>query len=156
VVFRAFVKAADALTVGIPGGPRGYQVLAAAAREDASSQSVLAQRLGIDRTVMTYLLDDLVQAGLVERRPDPADRRSRRVVLTSSGRAVLADLEQRLRHAEDHILADLPRAEQDTLRRLLRQLADRINARDPVANVCQVVEDLHDAGERHTRRSPRQ
>ena len=34
-------------------------------------QLALAQQLGIDRTVMTYLLDDLERAGLVERRPGP-------------------------------------------------------------------------------------
>ena len=31
---------------------------------------------------MTYLLDDLEAAGLVERRPDPTDRRARRVAPT--------------------------------------------------------------------------
>ena len=72
VVFRAYVKAADAVTEGIPGGHRGYQVLVAAARDEPGSQAALAQRLGIDRTVMTYLLDDLEAADLVARQPDPA------------------------------------------------------------------------------------
>ena len=78
VTFRAYVKAADAATAGMPGGHRGYQVLCAAARDEPGSQAAMAQRLGIDRTVMTYLLDDLEAAKLVERQPDPADRRSRR------------------------------------------------------------------------------
>ena len=93
VVFRAYVKAADAVTDGIPGGHRGYQVLCAAARDEPGSQAAMAGRLGIDRTVMTYLLDDLEAADLVARRPDPADRRSRRVVATDHGRVVLADRE---------------------------------------------------------------
>ena len=75
----------------MPGGPRGYQVLASAAVEGPRTQLALAQQLGLDRTVMTYLLDDLQKAGLVERRPDPADRRARRVVLTDAGRARLCD-----------------------------------------------------------------
>src|SRR5580704_12419308 len=100
VVFRAYVKAADAVTDGIPGGHRGYQVLAAAARDESGSQAALAQRLGIDRTVMTYLLDDLEAADLVERQPDPADRRSRPVVATGHGREVLADLDARFARAE--------------------------------------------------------
>src|SRR6202046_5973915 len=65
-VFRAYVKAADAVTDGIPGGHRGYQVLVAAARDEPGSQAALAQRLGMDRTVMTYLLDDLEAAALGE------------------------------------------------------------------------------------------
>src|ERR1700692_4805037 len=93
VVLRGYVKAADAVTEGLPGGHRGYQVLSAAARDEPGSQAALAARLGIDRTVMTYLLDDLVKADLVERRQDPSDRRTRLVVATKHGRVVLADLE---------------------------------------------------------------
>jgi DNA-binding transcriptional MocR family regulator len=59
--------------------------LDAAAHGAVGSQLALAQHLGIDRTVMTYLLDDLEAAGLIERRPDPADRRARRVVATQLG-----------------------------------------------------------------------
>src|ERR1700678_3506015 len=95
VGFRADVKAAHAGTDGIPRGPRGYQVLAPAARDESGSQAALAQRLGIDRTVMTYLLDDLEAADLVARQPDPFDRRSRRIVATKHGRHVLADLATR-------------------------------------------------------------
>src|SRR6266567_550421 len=58
------------------------------------SQLALAQHLGVDRTVMTYLLDSLAEAGLVERRPDPADRRARRIVATARGRALLAGLDR--------------------------------------------------------------
>jgi DNA-binding MarR family transcriptional regulator len=142
VVLRAYVKAAGAATAALPGGPRGYQVLAAAAREEPGSQSALAHRLGIDRTVMTYLLDDLAAAGLVERRPDPADRRSRRVVATAHGRRVLADLERRLHHAEDHLLAGLDAAERTTLRSLLGRVAADANDLDPVANACDAVEEI--------------
>src|ERR1700691_5106845 len=119
VVFRAYVKAADAVTDGIPGGHRGYQVLCAAARDEPGSQAAMAGRLGIDRTVMTYLLDDLEAAGLVAPRPAPAARRSRRVVATEHGRVILADLETRFSHAEQHLLAGLAPAEQAVFRVLL-------------------------------------
>src|SRR3979411_2973367 len=80
VTFRAYIKAANAVVCDIPGGPRGYQVIVAAIQHQADSQGALAQRLGVDRTVMTYLIDDLEKAGLVERRADPVDRRSRPIV----------------------------------------------------------------------------
>ena len=73
--------------------PRGYQVLASAAQSTVGSQLALAQHLGIDRTVMTYLLDDLEAAGLIERRPDPADRRARRIVATRQGVDLLVTLD---------------------------------------------------------------
>ena len=142
VVFRAYVKAADAATEGVPGGHRGYQVLCAAARDEPGSQAAMAQRLGIDRTVMTYLLDDLEAARLVERQPDPADRRSRRVVATAHGREVLADLDARFARAEQHLLAGLTADQQAAFRVLLATLAAHANDLDPVLTACEAVEDL--------------
>jgi len=142
VLFRGYVKAADAVTEGLPGGHRGYQVLSAAARDEPGSQAALAARLGIDRTVMTYLLDDLVTAGLVERRQDPCDRRTRLVVATDHGRVVLADLEARFALAEQHVLAGLSAEDQGTFRGLLAVLAQHVNGLDPVATACEVVAEI--------------
>src|ERR1700710_1796122 len=106
-VFRAYVAAAHAAVADLPGGPRGYQVLSAAAQGTVGSQLALAQHLGVDRTVMTYLLDDLEAVGLIERRPDPADRRARRIVATRKGTKLLGTLNDRLRAAEADLLAPL-------------------------------------------------
>jgi DNA-binding MarR family transcriptional regulator len=142
VVLRAFVKAANAATADLPGGPRGFQVLATVAREEPGSQSALAHRLGIDRTVLTYLLDDLARAGLVERRPDPLDRRNRRVVATPLGQQLAVELDRRLRHAEDHLLGGLDGAERTTLRGLLERVASYANDLDPIASACDAIEDI--------------
>lgn len=124
VLSRCYAKAVTAALTAVPGGHRGYQVLAAAARDEHGSQLALAQHLGIDRTVMTYLLDSLAEAGLVERRPDPADRRARRIVATARGRSLLGELGERLREAEDHVLAGLDGdADRQEFRALLRRLA---------------------------------
>ena len=136
MVFRAYVAAADAAVAELPGGPRGYQVLAAATRSDVGSQLALAQHLGIDRTVMTYLLDDLEAAGLIERRPDPADRRARRVVATGHGATVLTELDRRLRAAEARVLDPLDADERVAFRTQLRRLATRIDALHPVDDPC--------------------
>src|SRR6266700_3610614 len=121
---RYSVKAVAATFADVPGGPRGYQVLAAAARDEHGSQLALAQHLGVDRTVMTYLLDSLAEAGLIERRPDPADRRARRIVATARGRTLLDELGERLREAEGQVLAGLDEAEdRQAFRTLLQRLA---------------------------------
>ncbi|MEU8246887.1 MarR family winged helix-turn-helix transcriptional regulator [Nonomuraea sp. NPDC048916] len=142
VVFRAYIRTADALVSELPGGARGYQVLAAAAQELSGGQGALAQRLGIDKTVMTYLVDDLERAGLVERRPDPADRRNKRVLATAEGRATWASLRSRLEHAEEHVLAPLEAAERPLFRELLRKLAVRAHTLDPVESACELVAEL--------------
>lgn len=142
VVFRAYVKATDVAVGKLPGSHRGYQVLKAATEEQPESQSALCARLGIDRTVMTYLLDDLERAGLVARKPAPADRRTRLVVATEAGREQLADLERRLGHAETHVLSGLNAADRKQFKALLRAVAAHANSLDPVADACTIVEDL--------------
>jgi DNA-binding MarR family transcriptional regulator len=139
-VTRAHLRTAQEVVSGLPGGPRGYQVLAAANDGEVSTQLAIARMLGVDRTVMTYLLDELEGAGLVERRPDPADRRARRIVLTAAGRERLCDLDRRLREAEERLLAPLEPTERDTLRELLRRLAT--GAGQDGASACQVAEEI--------------
>jgi DNA-binding MarR family transcriptional regulator len=155
-VFRRYVEATRAAMADLPGGPRGYQVLAAAASGHTANQLALAQRLGIDRTVMTYLLDDLERADLVERRPDPADRRARRIAATEAGQTALSDVHQRLQQAEQHLLEALDDDERRAFRALLQRVASHAHAVDPLANPCDAVEEL-DATDRapaHQRRRP--
>jgi DNA-binding MarR family transcriptional regulator len=144
-VFRAYVKATNVVMAEVPGGPRGYQVLAGAVQRRSGTQLALAQHLGIDRTVMTYLLDDIERAGLIQRRPDPADRRARQVVVTGKGEALVEELQQELRRAEEHVLGGLFGDDRETFRALLRTVAERIDARDPIHSACDAVETLEEA-----------
>ena len=142
-VFRAYVAAAHAAVADLPGGPRGYQVLSAAAQGTVGSQLALAQHLGVDRTVMTYLLDDLEAAGLIERRPDPADRRARRIVATRKGTKLLAALDDNLRTAEARLLSPLDPAARESFRAQVRVVATRAEALDPLESPCD-LEDVVD------------
>jgi DNA-binding MarR family transcriptional regulator len=130
VVLRAYAKAAHTAVADLPGGPRGYQILSAAAQRAVGSQLALAQHLGVDRTVMTYLLDDLEAARLIERRPDPADRRARRIVATQLGIELLATLNDRLQAVEADLLAPLDLETRETFRAQVRLLATRADALD--------------------------
>jgi DNA-binding MarR family transcriptional regulator len=147
VLFRAYAKAANSVFADVPGGARGYQVLTAVGRSRPRSQLELANHLGVDRTVMTYLLDDLERAGLIERQPDPADRRARRIAATPAGRELGCGLAKRQRAAEDQLLAGLAgEHERQMLRAMLRRLATDVNAADPVRDACDVVKQA-DAAE---------
>ncbi len=142
-VFRGYVKAAHEALADLPGGPRGYQILASAAGDEHRSQQALAQRLGVDRTVMTYLLDDLEAAGLIERHPDPSDRRARRIVATPRGRDTRTRLDQRLRAAEEQLLGGLDTDEdRQVFRSLLRRLAVHAGAGEPVRTACEAAADV--------------
>jgi MarR family transcriptional regulator for hemolysin len=119
VLTRAYFGAVGPILDGLPHGTRGYHTLGAVIRGDHPSQLALAMWLGIDRTVMTYLLDDLVAAGLVERQQNPADRRQRKIVATAHGVQTFIELQRKVRQAEDDLLGVLGPAEQEALRDLL-------------------------------------
>ncbi|GAA2395688.1 MarR family winged helix-turn-helix transcriptional regulator [Dactylosporangium salmoneum] len=142
VLLRGYAKGAQSVIAGVPGGPRGYQVLTSAVDGDAATQLALANKLGIDRTVMTYLLDDLEKAGVIERQPDPADRRARRIIATEAGRATLCDLQRKLRHVEDRVLGALPEDERAQFRAMLRSVAVSLDAHDPLGDPCSAIEAL--------------
>lgn len=142
-VARDYLRNAAQALHDVPGGPRGYQVLAACGRGEPPSQLALARQLGLDRTVMTYLLDDLESAGLVERRPDPADRRARRIQPTTTGGEVLCTLDRRLAAVEDEFLGPLDPTERVVLRELLQRLALRT---PHTADACSVAAELEQNG----------
>lgn len=89
---------------------------------EATSQLAVAQTLGIDRTTMVALLDDLEAHGVVARRPDPADRRRNVVELTKSGIATYDAARAAYASAEAAFLAGLDPAAADQLRVSLRTL----------------------------------
>ena len=151
LIMRSYMRAVREAVSGVPGGVRGYLVLAVAGQGEPKSQLALAQHLGVDRTAMTYLLDDLEGDGLVERRPDPADRRARRVTLTASGQVRLGELKAGLLRVEDHLLDPLPVDDRAVLRDLLQRLATNLapagpSAAEPCdASPCDVAQSLVDA-----------
>lgn len=142
VVFRAYVKASDHALRDLPGGPRGYQILTAAVGEPPRNQGAIAEDLGIDRTVLTYLIDDLERLDLVARRPDPADRRSRLVAATDRGRAIWRQLQDELRRVEAHVLSPLPDTDTTAFLALLSQVACRAQSLDPLSNLCEVAQQV--------------
>lgn len=139
-VLRAHVRAAELVLSDLPGGARAYRLLAAVAQQRLPSQLALAEAVGLDRTVVTYLLDGLVTAGLVERRADPADRRARRIVLTPSGTTRLSDFQRRLRQVEHHVFESLDDGEAAQLRLLLDRTAHAVRDADPAT--CRHIAEL--------------
>jgi MarR family transcriptional regulator for hemolysin len=93
---------------------------------------------------MTYLIDDLVAAGLIERRSDPADRRARRVVATVRGAELLDALDRRLAAAEADLLRPLDDEAREVFRSQLRLVATRIDALDPLGNPCELAQTVED------------
>ncbi len=123
IVLRTYRQRATASLADLPGGPRGYLVLSAVAQDLPRSQLALAQQIAVDKTAMTYLLDTLESAGLIERRSDPADRRQRQIVITSAGHSALEEFGERLAEAEQRLLSALAPEEAFAFRQFLDRVA---------------------------------
>jgi DNA-binding MarR family transcriptional regulator len=105
---------------GVTG--RELTVLRVLAGHEPASQQQAAQHLGVDRTTMVGLLDELEAKGLVARRPDAEDRRRNVVALTAAGQAALRAGSQAAAAAEGEFLAPLPGPAARRLKDALRQL----------------------------------
>jgi DNA-binding MarR family transcriptional regulator len=93
------------------------------AENDGRSQQAIAELMGVNPTRMVFLTDELEKLGLVERRRNPADRRSHALYLTEAGTAMLARVREVTRAHEAAVTASLNGAERDQLTALLRRLA---------------------------------
>lgn len=106
-----------------------YAVMGGLEDGAAPTQSQLAAAVGRDKTRLIPILDRLEAAGLLRRRPDPADRRNRIVELTPGGQELLAACRASIRALEEeHVLTALDPEERAALRATLAKL---VAAHDP-------------------------
>jgi DNA-binding MarR family transcriptional regulator len=82
----------------------------------------LAQRAGMTRQAMNYMLGQLEDLGYVERRVDPGDVRSRGVYLTQRGTSTIAVIRDAVNELERDWEAQLGRDDWRTLKTLLGRL----------------------------------
>ncbi|GAA4288550.1 MarR family transcriptional regulator [Georgenia daeguensis] len=101
---------------------RTYSVLDVLELRGGISQRELADELRLDPSQIVALVDSLEGRGLVERRPNPQDRRQRTVVLTTAGRTLYRRARQQVDGSLDEVLGGLHAAERDTLRELLQRI----------------------------------
>jgi DNA-binding MarR family transcriptional regulator len=142
VVLRRWHERVEAVLGGVPHGSRGYHVLTAVSLDEPPTQAALAERLLIDRSVMTYLLDDLEEADLVRRRVDPGDRRVRRVCATAHGREVLASISEHVRGVEEEVLAGLDAPARELFRQIAQRAAVAIQESSPTTDPCAAVRQV--------------
>jgi DNA-binding MarR family transcriptional regulator len=102
-----------------------YGVLATLAEAGPSSQADIGRRLGVDRSDMVAILNDLEGEGYVTREPDPTDRRRNSVAITKSGRTVLARFDRAIGDAEKTFLSTLDAQERKTFVGLLQRITDK-------------------------------
>ncbi|KAB8166351.1 MarR family transcriptional regulator [Streptomyces sp. 3MP-14] len=107
-----------------------YAVLASLQDLGPGSQAALSERTGIHRSDMVGVLNELTERGLVERTPDPDDRRRNTITISGRGRRQLRRLEAVLDDLDGELFAPLSLAEREEFLRLLNRLLDHHGRRD--------------------------
>ena len=82
-----------------------WAVLLRLERREGLKQSDLADDLDIQPITLTRLVDRLCDSGLIERRPDPADRRAKRLYLTPAARPLLDRIATQVEELAETVLA---------------------------------------------------
>lgn len=112
--------------------PMGYgtarmEALSMIARApEPSAQVAIARRIGIEGPTLTRMLDALEADGLVLRRQDPNDRRTKLIELTDAGRAALAEITQVAHAFRADVLTDLADEELDAVNDITARLIDSL------------------------------
>jgi MarR family transcriptional regulator for hemolysin len=95
-------------------------------QQEGLSQVDLADVLEMQPISLVRLLDRLVEHGLLERRPDPRDRRANRLFLTRSGRQLVDDLDGLRDDIATDLLQNVHSDAVETSLETLRGIKDRI------------------------------
>lgn len=99
-----------------------YRLLAALEEFGPASQAALGRRCGVDRSDMVAMINELADRKLLERAPDPSDRRRNIITITPAGVRQLRRLDDVLAEVQDVLLAPLAAEERDQLARLLARV----------------------------------
>jgi DNA-binding MarR family transcriptional regulator len=102
----------------------GYAVLSRLGEEPPRTQAAFAESIGADKTRIIGVLDELQDRGLIDRRPDPADRRARLLSITPAGHRMQARVQREIQRNEERLLARLSRGDREAFLRALRILSD--------------------------------
>ncbi len=123
---RAFDEKARSIAVTRPQ----WQVLALLSTNEGINQGGLAEILEVEPITLGRMVDRLQDAGLVERRPDPADRRAWRLFLTDKAHELLRQLrplaDEMLEAALDGVEAEQRDSLAETMRRMRANLTRKV------------------------------
>lgn len=108
-----------------------WQVLTTLLRHEGVNQGGLAELLDVDPITVCRMVDRLQDATLVERRADPADRRSWRLFLTPRAHDLLAQLRPLADALVEEALDGIDLGERDKLRDVLDRIRDNLS-RPPI------------------------
>jgi len=102
-------------------------------RAPGENQGFYAERLEVEPITLCRMVDRLEDAGLVERRADPNDRRAWQLHLTEKSRRMVEQLRHEVDALVEDMLEGISEIERNEFKRLLKQIGANLTARREVA-----------------------
>lgn len=127
-----------------------WQTLAYLSRREGVNQVTLADSLEIQPITLARQIDRLQEAGLVARRPDPADRRAFRLYLTDAAQPLLERMWGYAAATRAEAMAGLSDSDREVLIRALRHMKNNLQEADgrTVEDVTRLQESTENAERR--------
>ena len=104
--------------------PRVFSALSLIVEYPNITQSELARMLGIERSGLVAIVDELESRGLLQRNAVPGDRRVQALAPTKKGKEAYAEASKAVQAHEDALLADMTDQEKELLIQLLRKIRE--------------------------------
>jgi DNA-binding MarR family transcriptional regulator len=102
---------------------------------EGENQGYYAELLEVEPISLTRMVDRMEEAGLIERRRDPADRRAWRLFLTDRSRCVIDQVRDSLTGLEDEMLAGLEPQQRKALSQMLESIRENFSNHRPLPEV---------------------
>lgn len=102
---------------------------------EGENQGYYAELLEVEPISLTRMVDRMEEAGLIERRRDPADRRAWRLFLTDRSRCVIDQVRDSLTGLEDEMLAGLEPQQREALGQMLESIRENFSNHRPLPEV---------------------
>ena len=109
-----------------------WRVLTVLAREEGINQGMLADRLEVEPITLSRMVDRMQDAGLLERRADPDDRRAWKLYLSDNATPLIAELRTLGEILSDEALEGISDAERDALTDLLGRVRCNLTRKTPI------------------------
>lgn len=111
-----------------------WRTLFVLSRNEGSNQGALADLLDVEPITLCRMVDRLEEAGLVERRRDPADRRAWRIYLTEASHPLVAQLRELGEALNEEALDGITADERDQLMNILARVSANLSRNTPEMN----------------------
>ncbi|MAK56430.1 MAG: MarR family transcriptional regulator [Pusillimonas sp.] len=107
--------------------PVQYGILTVLSRNPWLDQTAIGYELGLDRTTSADVIKRLEEKGLVERRVNPTDKRSRQANITPEGLSLMESLKEGMARSQQRLIEPLSPSDRKTFMTLLAEVVEANN-----------------------------